>query len=115
MTTRLPGPFLVHHIEEIGYRVITASSETEALRLARQFLPDLITLDLMTPGMSGKELFHHIVASDQKTAEKVIFITGDTSDGHTRDFISGLNNPVVLKPFQLDDICRQVQKMVEAN
>jgi CheY-like chemotaxis protein len=67
------------------------------------------------PGMNGKELFHHIKSSDQKTAKKVTFITGDTSDQHTHDFITGLNNPVVLKPFQLDDICRQVQKMVEAD
>jgi CheY-like chemotaxis protein len=76
---------------------------------------DCILLDLKMPGMSGKELFHHIEASDQKSAEKVIFITGDTSDANTHEFITGLNNPVVLKPFQLDDICRQVQKMLEAD
>lgn len=63
---------------------------------------DCILLDLKIPGMSGKELFHEIEASDQKAAEKVMFITE-------------LNNPVVLKPFQLDDICRQVQQMLEAD
>ena len=47
-------------------------------------------------------------------AKKVIFITGDASDPDTRQFIAMSNNPVVLKPFHLDDVCRQVLNVVES-
>jgi two-component system NtrC family sensor kinase len=109
------GNLLVRYLEMEHYTVDLADGGADAVRKLTSTGYDCILLDLKMPGMSGKELFHHIEASDQKAAEKVIFITGDTSDRHTHEFITGLNNPVILKPFQLDDIRRQVQKMVEAN
>ena len=109
------GKLLVRYLEMEHYTVDLADSCADAVRKLTSTDYDCILLDLKMPGMNGKELFHHIKSSDQKTAKKVTFITGDTSDQHTHDFITGLNNPVVLKPFQLDDICRQVQKMVEAD
>ena len=108
------GNLLVRSLEMEHYTVDLADGGEDAVRKLTSMDYDCILLDLKMPGMSGMELFRHIEASDQKAAEKVIFITGDTSDAQTHDFITGLKNPVVLKPFQLDDICRQVQKIVEA-
>jgi len=36
-----------------GFRVVTAASGEEGLRLARELRPDAITLDVMMPGMDG--------------------------------------------------------------
>ncbi len=44
---------LAHHTEEMGCRTVTAASGEEGLRLARELRPDLITLDLLMPGMNG--------------------------------------------------------------
>ena len=108
------GNLLVRSLEMEHYTVDLADGGEDAVRKLTSMDYDCILLDLKMPGMSGMELFRHIEASDQKAAKKVIFITGDTSDAQTHDFITDLKNPVVLKPFQLDDICRQVQKIVEA-
>ncbi|HEX6595665.1 MAG TPA: response regulator, partial [Acidimicrobiales bacterium] len=43
-------------LEADGYRVVTASDGTEALRLAREVRPQVITLDVLLPGMDGWEL-----------------------------------------------------------
>jgi len=67
------------------------------------------------PGMSGREVFQLMEESDPKVAKKVIFITGDASDPVTRDFIAKSSNPVVLKPFHLDDVCRQVLNVVQGD
>jgi DNA-binding response OmpR family regulator len=109
------GNLLVRSLEMEHYTVDLAEGGVDAVRKLSSTDYDCILLDLKMPGMSGQELFHLIEASDQKAAGKVIFITGDTSDADTHEFITGLNNPVVLKPFQLDDICSQVQKMLEAD
>ena len=109
------GNLLARSLETQNYTVHVAEGGVDAVSRLASMDYDCILLDLKMPGMSGKELFHRIEASDQKAAEKVIFITGDTSDANTHEFITGLNNPVVLKPFQLDDICRQVQQMLEAD
>ncbi|CAA9340547.1 MAG: diguanylate cyclase/phosphodiesterase (GGDEF & EAL domains) with PAS/PAC sensor(s) [uncultured Gemmatimonadetes bacterium] len=44
---------LTHHAEEFGCRTVTAASGEEGLRMARELRPDLITLDLLMPGMNG--------------------------------------------------------------
>ena len=46
---------LTEQIEEFGCRVIAASSGEQGLRIARELRPDLITIDLMMPGMDGWE------------------------------------------------------------
>jgi signal transduction histidine kinase/CheY-like chemotaxis protein len=51
---------LTHFIEECGYRVITAGSGEEGLRMAREVRPDLITLDLLMPRMDGWQVLSAI-------------------------------------------------------
>jgi two-component system sensor histidine kinase/response regulator len=44
---------MMHYLEECGCRVLTAGCGVHGLRMAREFRPSLITLDLMMPGMDG--------------------------------------------------------------
>ena len=44
---------LKNHISKMGYKVITAASGEEGLQRARESKPDVITLDVMMPGMDG--------------------------------------------------------------
>ena len=44
---------LTQHIRKLGYQVMTAATGTQGLHLAKEVRPDLITLDLMMPEMSG--------------------------------------------------------------
>jgi DNA-binding response OmpR family regulator len=47
-------------LENEGYTVSKAYSGTEAMMFLSQSQPDLVLLDLMLPGLSGKELLPHI-------------------------------------------------------
>jgi len=44
------------YLEKHGYRVVTAADGQSALIIARQEKPDLIILDLMIPGIDGREV-----------------------------------------------------------
>ncbi|MBI5945892.1 MAG: response regulator transcription factor [Chloroflexi bacterium] len=44
------------YLEKNGYRVVTAGDGQSALTTARREKPDLIILDLMLPGMDGREV-----------------------------------------------------------
>ena len=63
------------------------------------------------PEMNGKALFRLMQASPQGVADKVIFITGDTVDMDSREFVASKNNTVMHKPFQLDDLMSLVHDM----
>jgi CheY-like chemotaxis protein len=56
---------LEHLIEGYGCRVIAASSGEQGLRMAREFRPDLITVDLIMPRMDGWQLIKELKADAQ--------------------------------------------------
>ncbi len=58
------------------YKVLTASSGSEALRLAKQHTPDIILLDIDMPGMDGFDVCAKIKEEHATAHIPVIFITG---------------------------------------
>jgi PAS domain S-box-containing protein len=54
---------LAHAIEEVGVRVVTASSGRDGLRMARELRPDMVILDIMMPDMDGREVLERIRSS----------------------------------------------------
>jgi two-component system alkaline phosphatase synthesis response regulator PhoP len=47
-------------LEKEGYKVTTASDGEAALKLGRQITPDVVLLDIMMPGMDGREVCRRI-------------------------------------------------------
>lgn len=43
-------------VESWGYETVTAQQGKDAISLAERYLPDIILLDVMLPGMSGYEV-----------------------------------------------------------
>jgi signal transduction histidine kinase len=90
-----------------AYTVYTAKDGEEALKKAERYLPDLILLDIILPGIDGYETFARLrKSSNQKAAEiPVIFITGlSESSGEEKglalgaaDYIPKPFNPMVVK------------------
>ena len=53
----------------------------------------------------GRIVVHHLIQDIGETmANRVVFVTGDTVSSKTRDFIAQTGNPVVTKPFTLEDL-----------
>ena len=56
---------LLHLIDGYGCRVIAASSGEQGLRMAREFRPDLVTVDLIMPRMDGWQLIKKFKSDEQ--------------------------------------------------
>jgi CheY-like chemotaxis protein len=59
---------LTHYVEDFGCRAIATHSAANAIKLARELKPDLITLDLMMPGRNGWEILA-LLKADPELAE----------------------------------------------
>jgi PAS domain S-box-containing protein len=66
---------VTHMIEELGCRVIAASSGEQGLRMAREFRPDLITLDLLMPDMTGWDVLKTIKTDPQLRHIPVVVVS----------------------------------------
>lgn len=66
---------VVHRIlKKEGYEVATAGDGEKALELIRETAPDLVLLDIIMPGMDGREVCRKVREAGSDT--RVIYFTG---------------------------------------
>ncbi len=93
-----------------GYRVDTAASGTDALRLARERPPNLVVLDIMMPGIDGLEVCRRLRAADRSLP--ILLLTAKDAP---KDQITGLEtgaDDYVTKPFDFDVLLARVKALL---
>jgi len=68
--------YLITVFEDAGAEVISASDGDEAIAMAREHQPDLISLDLSMPGKDGVEAFVELRSTDETQEIPVCVVTG---------------------------------------
>jgi two-component system alkaline phosphatase synthesis response regulator PhoP len=97
------------YLNRDGYRVLTAYDGNEALRLAREYHPDLIVLDLMLPGLNGLEVCRIL---REESDVPIIMLTALTTDD---DRLKGLEigaDDYVTKPFSPRELAARVRAVL---
>lgn len=90
-------------LEDMGYRIIEASSAEEALRaLDDGLMPAVLVTDHLMPGMTGAELARTVRARFPETA--IVIVSGYTS---MADFDPGLT--ILSKPFRQHELAASVE------
>lgn len=95
------------------YDVKVAGDGREAVTTLENEDFDVVLCDLMMPSMSGVEVFRHIHASAPGQAERFVFLTGGTVDPKTDEFLAGVSNPVLEKPFNFRILRHVVKETIE--
>jgi two-component system OmpR family response regulator len=93
-----------------GFDVATARSGTEAVRVANEFQPDLLVLDVMMPGMDGFDVVRRLRGDGRRVP--VLFLTARDS---TEDKITGLTlggDDYVTKPFSLEEVLARIRAIL---
>lgn len=62
-------------VESWGYETVTAQQGKDAISLAERYLPDIILLDVMLPGMSGYEVCRELKENTKTQHIHVVMIT----------------------------------------
>ena len=91
---------LEYNLEKEGYDVKTASNGSEGLKLAKDFDPHLILLDIMMPNMDGIDTCRKIRESKKIKDVFIIFLTARSEEySEVAAFDSGAND-YIMKPIK---------------
>lgn len=96
-----------------GYSVLTATNGNQALEVyaeARDSI-NLVVLDLIMPGMGGKDCLQALLALDPGL--RVLIASGLGSDGAGSEYRRLGARGFVAKPFRLRELLRQVRKVLD--
>ena len=81
------------------YALYMAKDGVQALRRADEYIPDLILLDIIMPGMNGYEVLTELKKSERTREIPVIFITGLGSDADEAKGLELGADDYISKPF----------------
>lgn len=100
-------------LEREGFKVVTAYSGEDALKLLSKEQVDLILLDVMMPVMSGWEVVKTIRSGDPKNKDtSIIMVTVKREMGEIeRGYRLGVNN-YITKPFKREVLIKTVRQLL---
>lgn len=97
-----------------GHQPTVVNESTQALDAARALQPDLITLDLMMPGLTGFDLCE-LLQKDPVLSGTPIIIVSARDDPESMDRARQAGAKAYLtKPFTADDLMRQIKDLTAA-
>lgn len=106
------GRLLSAQLHEEGCQTAVASAGEEAIRMARESLPDLILLDVLMPGLDGYEVTRRLKNDPATSHIPVILITA-LSD--VQDKLKGLEvgaDEFLSKPFSKAELIVRINNML---
>lgn len=93
-----------------GHQPTTVNDSTKAVEIADAVHPDLITLDLMMPGLTGFELCE-ILHNDPRFANIPVIIVSAKDDSYSKEkaFQAGAAD-YLTKPFGVEDFIQKIKE-----
>lgn len=105
---------LEYNLGREGYRTLTASTGTEALKqMSREEKPNLVLLDLMLPDMTGTEVCRKLKEDASTKDVPVIMVT---AKGEEIDRVVGFEvgaDDYVVKPFSMRELVLRVRAILK--
>lgn len=64
------------------------------------------------PGMSGTELYNHILKKEPALIDRIIIITGDIMGMDIKNFLDKYNLPYLAKPFDINLLKEKIDNIM---
>jgi len=94
-----------------GHQPTTVNDSLKAIETAKSVNPDLITLDLMMPGLSGFDLCE-LLHNDPKFADTPIVIVSAKDDAESKErALKAGAKEYLTKPFGVDNFLQKIKEL----
>ncbi len=96
-----------------GYVLADADSGERALEIYAQFLPDLVLLDVMMPGIDGFEACRRLNLTYKDKCAPVIFITAKNQSHDVVEGLSAGGADYLPKPFKAKEVLARIRSHLQ--
>jgi DNA-binding response OmpR family regulator len=102
---------LTYNLTEFGFDVQTSANGLDGIDRARKFLPDVILLDVMLPGIDGLEVCRQLRQITETKTTKIVMLTAKSEEA---DQLIGFNvgaDDYVVKPFSIRVLIERIKSL----
>jgi len=104
--------FLKYNLEAEGYAVKTSSEGLQGIKLASEWIPDVIVLDVMLPGMDGVEICYELRKIHKLQKSAIVFLS---ARGEDYSMIAGLEagaDDYLTKPIKIKVFLAKIKALL---
>jgi PAS domain S-box-containing protein len=105
---------IVQALSKMLRKHATVVAETVAARALERLLGDepfdTVVCDVMMPGMTGIELHEQVARARPELARRFVFISGGVYSARAREYLDGLPNARLDKPFHIAELIAAIQR-----
>jgi len=95
-----------------GYEVRVARDGEEALRLAQEFRPDLLLLDVMMPRCNGFEVCRRMREDPATRAVRIVMLTAHGREAQIERGLALGADAYITKPFSNQELVARVKGLL---
>ncbi len=104
---------LLHYtLSNAGFEVDKSVSGEQAIEKLKANRYDLIISDLKMPGLGGVGFYREVASVRPDALKNIIFISGDSFNKETREFLNKAGNHALKKPFTVDQLNEAVAMLI---
>jgi CheY-like chemotaxis protein len=102
-------------LEKVGYTVLVARDHREAVDLYKSHKSriKLVILDLIMPGISGKETYEDLKRLNPDV--KILLSSGYSIDDQAKELLDLGCDGFIQKPFNIKDLSRKIKEIIHPN
>ena len=100
------------HLQDQGYRVVTATNGEEAIAVAEQTRPNLILMDISMPGLDGLAATRRIHENDELREVPIVAVTAFGTEGFQRAAYDVGASGYLTKPVDFDRMHQLVARLL---
>jgi len=107
--------FLREFLSQRGYVVTVVGNGEDGIDEMARCDFDLIVCDIVMPKLRGNLLYHALESLKPHLCSRFVFITGNRFDLSIREFTQRIGNPVLNKPFHVNELFRALAEVQARN
>ena len=100
---------LRYDLEDLGYSVLSASSGSQAIELARRYVPDLMVLDVNMPDITGIEICKIAITDMVLKDIPIMLLSAEKSDDIIAAGLEAGAHDYIPKPYDLSVLAARVK------
>ena len=99
-------------LEDENYELYEAEDGNKGLEMARKYLPDLIILDMMMPGITGLEVCQKLRSNPETSKITVLMLTAKGQQKDQQDALGAGVDFYMAKPFSPSKLIIKVKEIL---
>jgi two-component system, NtrC family, sensor kinase len=102
--------YLANSLEMVlaEHRVTVAGSGREAVTLCVERDYDVILCDLWMADLTGMDVHREVLRRRPGQEQRMVFMTGGAFTLRAQQFLDSVSNPILQKPFSIEELLRAV-------